>query len=916
MSLGAGTELGSFEIVRLLGSGGMADVYLAHDRQLNRRVAVKVLRTEVSAEPHQLARLEQEARAASALSHPNICHIYHLGEMPDGRRYIAMEYVEGETLDQRLMTSRLALREALDIAIQVASALVAAHAAGIVHRDVKPANVMIRPDRLVKVLDFGLAKLAPSAMAFASAGRGETVRVTEAGSLVGTIDYMSPEQARGQQVDARTDIWALGVVLYEMVAGRPPFAGATPSDVLAAILEREPTPLARPDPQVPAELQRIIGKALRKDPEKRYQVMKDLLLDLEALRDEVASGNSSRASDPEGRPLAIADAQSVLSGPATTGTRAVADARRHRFFTPARLAAALTMAGLGAMAGWWITTRQPATGAPYTLDLMLDGLEVFVDTGSASPALSPDGRWLVYRAHGQLWRRALNELAPKPVPDSSGAVYPFWSPDGRQIAFVRDRKLWRLAIDASNATPVGDAPPGLSGSGAGVWTVSGDLIIAGSDTVGLFSTPVRGGNPREILPLDKNHETDFHHVAALPEGRGLLLAVHRSQGSDTIAALVNGRRHIVLQLPGETIESPVYSPAGYILFERHTTTYGIWAVQFSIDRLATEGAPFLVVPGGSGPTVGSDGTLAFVRGWPPTSQLVWIDQKGSIEPIGELHGQIGQGSGPVMALSPDGRRLALSIDSVVGTELWSYDLSRGSTTRLSAGATRVTSPIWTPDGRQILFGAFGRGRLYNVYSIPSNEAREPTLLLPESAVYRWPCTISPDGRWLIYAAEGTDRATDLWLAPLNDPVAAQPLMKTPFREDYAKFSPDGRSLVYVSDETGRAEVYVRAFPIGPERVQVSTSGGSMPMWAPDGRKIFYRTPASLMEVTVTRTAAGFAASAARQLFRVHQDSRLFEPFVVAADGRFLLARATGRPHVGVIVNWSRWATQLEGGAGR
>ena len=296
MSLPAGAQLGSFEIVHRLGAGGMGEVYLARDRQLNRSVAVKVLLAEVNTEPHRLARFEQEAHAASALSHPNICHIYHLGETPDRQRYIAMEYVDGQTLAQRLIGPRLALRDVLDIVIQIAAALTAAHAAGIVHRDIKPENVMIRPDRLVKVLDFGLAKLIPATKTFAPHGPTQTLAATEPGLLVGTTDYMSPEQARGHEVDARTDIWALGVVLYEMVAGRAPFTGTSRSDVLVAILDREPAPLARFSPQVPAELQRIVGKALRKNPGQRYQVMKDLLLDLEALRDEVVSTDRSRAS--------------------------------------------------------------------------------------------------------------------------------------------------------------------------------------------------------------------------------------------------------------------------------------------------------------------------------------------------------------------------------------------------------------------------------------------------------------------------------------------------------------------------------------------------------------------------------------------------------------------------------------------
>lgn len=906
MTRQSGVELGGFEIVRLLGTGGMGDVYLARDLKLNRNVAVKVLRADVTLDRHRLARFEQEARAASALSHPNICHIYHLGETPERQRYIAMEYVDGETLRDRLAATRLSIRDSLDVGIQIAAALAAAHAAGVVHRDIKPDNVMIRPDRLVKVLDFGVAKLLPSSTASAPHGPTQTVFATDPGSVVGTIDYMAPEQARGGAVDARVDIWALGVVIYEMIAGRRPFTGSTRSDVLVEILDRDPAPLAGDDSDVPAELRRILGKALRKDPEQRYQVVKDLLLDLEALRSEAPWAERGALSDSVRR---VKTAEEPMATTAVGESGAVAGiVDRGRFLARARLAVAAVIGGLAVAVAWWMTPRAPASGPAYVLDLMLDGLDV----SAAAPALSPDGSSLVYRADGRLWRRELSKFTSTPLPDSSGATYPFWSPDSRQIAFVRDRKVWRLPIDAANAAPVGDAPKGLSGSGAGVWTAGGDLILAGSDSFGLFSTPVQSGRGRDILPLDENREIDFHHVSALPEGRGLLVAIHRSEGSDTVAAVVNGRRHTVLQLPGEAIHSPVYSADGYLLFERATTIPGIWAVRFALDRLATEGAPFLVVPGGWSPAIGANGTLAFVRGWPVGSQLVSIDRAGAIEPIGELHGSLGQGSGHVMALSPDRRRVALSIAGPVGTELWSYDLTRGGISRLSAGAIRVTSPIWTPDGQRIYFGAFGRGRLWNVYWIPSNEAREPAPLLPHAAVYRWPCDISPDGRSLIYAAEVSAGTSDLWLAPLNQPTSTQPLMKTPFDETSAKFSPDGRSIVYVSDESGRGEVYVRAFPIGPERVQVSINGGSMPAWAPDGRAIFYRTPVAMMEVAVTRTTSGLGVAAPKQLFTIDPDSNLSEPFVVFSNDRFLFARDKGRPFIGVILHWSRAIPQLQG----
>jgi serine/threonine protein kinase len=386
MALPAGTELASFEIVRLLGAGGMGEVYLARDRRLNRHVAVKVLPAEVTTDSHRLARFEQEARAASALSHPNICHIYHLGETLDHRRYVAREYVDGETLHDRLMATRLPLREALEIAVQIAAALTAAHAAGIVHRDIKPENVMIRRDRLVKVLDFGLAKLAPSATAFMSHGPTQTAGATDPGSVVGTLDYMSPEQARGLDVDARTDIWALGVVLYEMVAGRAPFTGATRSGVLVAILDREPAPLARVTPEVPAELQRIVGKALRKDPEQRYQVMKDLRLDLEALRDELGATDRSRA---------IAEGSTVVSIQKTTLPGATRRATRLRGWT---IASAFVLLAGAAAVGVWQRSQQSNRASPRPVARYT---QATFSGDVVAAALSPDGRTVAYASREQ-----------------------------------------------------------------------------------------------------------------------------------------------------------------------------------------------------------------------------------------------------------------------------------------------------------------------------------------------------------------------------------------------------------------------------------------------------------------------------------------------------------------------------------
>jgi serine/threonine-protein kinase len=652
-----------------------------------------------------------------------------------------------------------------------------------------------------------------------------------------------------------------------MLAGTRAFPGETVSDTLAALLKMDPD-WARLRADTPPAVRRLLARCLERDPRQRLQ--------------------------------AIGEARIVLAAP---HDQVVAPARRSagRALAAGSLAAALVIGALAA-ASLWPGPSSKKTDAVRKLDVAVDGLEIGLNT---APALSPDGQRIVYRAGGQLWVRALSEFIPKPLPGTSDAVYPFWSPDSRQIAFVRSGRIWRVGIDGAEATPIGATPSDLAGTGGGVWTSGGDLVLAGSDRVGLFAVRLSDGSGREILPLDRSQESDFHDVIELPDGRGFLLTVHRGAGPDTIAILADGKRRTLIQIPGESLRHPIYSPAGYLLYTREAMNPGVWAVRFSLSRLATEGDPVLVVPGAAMPTVGSDGTLAFVRSSDRPSQLVSIDRRGALVTIDELPGRAMRPapSFSTLAASADRQRIAVVLKGAGGDDLFSYDHVRRITTRMTVGAAIVLNPIWSHDGRRVFFGSFGGSTAGNVYAAPSHEPSTPQRVLSPSQVWRWPCSVSPNGRLLVYA-EGMDVA-DLWVASLDGTEAPRRLTNTPsFREVDAKFSPDGRWIAYTANPSGRPEIYLRAFPDDHDARQVSREGGTMPTWSPDGQEIFYRTDRAMLSVKLTKTASGFELSAPQQLFSI-DDPQLLTSYALSPDGqRFVFVRTAGNDRVSVMLNWA------------
>jgi serine/threonine protein kinase len=877
MAWTAGSRVGGYEIIGLLGAGGMGEVYRARDLRLQREIALKILPVTLIQDPERRARFEREARLLASLNHPNIAGIFGIEDAdgPDGPApVLVLEFVDGQNLADRIGAGTIPVDEVIAIALQVAEALEAAHDRGIIHRDLKPANVLLTRDVTAKVLDFGLAKALdadPNGRSDPAQSPTFTSASTQAGVIMGTAAYMAPEQARGKAVDRRADIWAFGALLFEMLSGSRAFPGETVSDTLAALLTREPEWTSLPKATPPA-IVALLRRCLERDPRERLQ--------------------------------SIGEARIVLSNPSRAIHTAATLPPVSRRLSPLAVAVvALAVVTLtGAAVTWWMRAAKPSGEGPLRrLDFALEGADTALDH---IPVLSPDGSRIAYTSGGSLWTRSLSEFASRQIPRTAGAAYPFWAPDSQNVAFVVDGKLWRAPVKDGEPELVGAVPPDMTGSGAGVWTAAGNFVVVGSDQTGLTEISGKDGTSREILALDRKRESDFHEISELPNGRGLLFTTHTGQGADTIGLLANGKRHEVLKLAGETLRSPVYDPGGYVVFSRETPRRGVWAVPFSLDSLATTGAPFLVDAAGNYPSVGSDGTLAMIRRSDRPSEVVWLDRSGSVTLAGTLPGQAME-AGPwtMMRLSPDEQKVAIALAETTGSELWVHDLKRGITSPLSRGAQMAVWPTWLPDSSRILFGAFAGARSWSVQSVSANETSTPTRLLAPVDEPQWPCSISPDGKWLLYAQNLA--ATDLWIASVSNPSDGKPLMTTPAREQEGHFSPDGRWIAYISDESGRFELYVRRFPIGSDRLQISNRGVGAVNWTAGGHELVYRVGADVMSVSLTEKDGRLDVSPPQRLFSV-ADPAISRSFAVTADGRrFLFARATGGDRISVVLNWAR-----------
>ncbi len=863
-------RLSHYEVEDKIGEGGMGEVYRASDTKLRRQVALKVLPTDFASDPERMARFQREAQVLASLNHPHIGQIFGLEE-DSGTHALVLELVEGPTLADRIAAGRLPVDEIVKIALQIAEALESAHEQGVIHRDLKPENVKLTESGQVKVLDFGLAKAMEGSQPDQGMSQSPTISpaitgaMTAANVILGTAGYMSPEQARGQAVDKRADIWAFGVVVYEMCTGHRLFIGDTVSDTLAAVLRLEPEWDALPA-ETPAKVKRLLRRCLERDPIRRLRDIGDARITLE----EVLAGD---VEEPEA-------AAPIAPAAAEPGRRVLFGA------VAAALVAGAALGFLGQR------SRQPAAlELPVVkFEIPIPDLQTTLASGGTSAAISPDGRRIAYTSDGTLWVRDLAELEPRELPGTDGAEMPFWSPDGEWIGYGDREKLFKIRIQGGTPLTLCELENAFNPAAGGAWGENGR--IAFTDGSGqLWSVSGQGGDPDTLLPLDPEGDADFHNVSLLPEGKGLIFVVHRKEDTyDRIDVIANGRRKELLFMEGEELSHPTWSPPGHIIFHRSPTNPGIWAVPFSLSSLEMTGEPFLALPDAVMPSVSRTGTMVLAPGTVTGgSQLRWVDRQGT---PGERLG-VAQVQMSYFPLSPSGEQLVVRVRSE-DVDLYVVDVVRQTQTRLTFSDTTERFPVWSRDGRRIYYENSQNFPVSTMWVTNADGSGEPVELGPGISA-----APSPDGRFLIYSLyAGESQDWDLWYRRLDEtglPVGEPEMfLDTPAVTVGPQISPDGRFAAYFSDDTGQHEIYLKPFPGGSGKWQISVDGGHWPHWKPDGTELYYVSGNDIMAVSVELDPVVRLGTPVRLFTRPDQINAMSfgwpDNFEVTPDGeRFLIA---------------------------
>ncbi len=944
----------------------MGVVYKAEDTKLERTVALKFLASHLMANEEAAKRFTREAKAAAALDHPNICTVHEIDEADD-HTFIAMAYLEGETLDKRIAAGPVPLDDALDIAVQIARGLEAAHGKSIFHRDIKPANIMMLDqgsERLIKIMDFGLAQLA------------ERSKLTDLDTVLGTMAYMSPEQTEGAGTDQRTDLWALGCVIYEMISGQLPFRGDYNQAVQYSILHEAPEPLTGLRTGVPMELERIVDKCLAKKREERYPEASALILDVGTLRKKLEAGRSTVArttrpplpsemgtpaaqvqwgrspdlpGDPSPPPQAPAPAgplettaepdhplvkyhviedldyggdsvvyraedtqlkRSVTINVVPESAARAAEKQQRLHKTGFYATAALLAAALAVIIAMWFAGPEPAEPPPLRRFAYAPPADFSPGGIFMLPAsISPNGKHIAAAGGGslRLWIQDLDQQQPREIEGTEGARSPFWSPGSDFIGFAAGNELKKVSVRGGLSVRLCELPGEAFYGGS--WSPDGEVIVFGSGPPRvLCQVPARGGDPELLISAEGSESSSQGPTGGLASphfllgeaGRRVLVFTFGTQSEQTMMLQDLESGRRETLGPGH---QPFYS-AGHIVYQLAPGTQDLWALPFSLETLTATGEPFPFVQAARSPTAGADGTLVYFdsagRG---VDRPTWFDRRGT------RMGDVGRGQTLTLdlSLSPDERSVAVSAEENGNQDIWVHDIELGVKTRVTTDPAIDYRPIWSPDGEEILF-AGGNQDIVLRRADGSGEAQALLDTPATELLSDW----SRDGKYILYMVIDPENGADLWYLERNQEGGWEPhlFLRTAFRERSPSLSPDGRFIAYASNESGRDEIYVQPFPKGGRRTTVSNNGGWEPRWSPDGRELFYVEGTTLTAVSVD-TSATFSARSRTPLFEHPSLTNPFYPqYDISADGqRFIIPTPVedapeSKPMIRVVQNWA------------